>query len=79
MALFTPPGTQAELVQHCAAHVAEDGHLIAGFQLDPGYTLDEYDEACAAAGLDLADRFSTWTRAPFEGGDYAVSVHHRAA
>jgi hypothetical protein len=75
--LFTPPGTQADLVQHCAAHVSPGGHLIAGFSLDRGYGVDEYDEACAAAGLERADRFSTWSRDPWTGGDYAVSVHRR--
>jgi len=40
-------------------------------------TLDEYDEACAAAGLEFVDRFATWEGQPFAGGDYAVSVHRR--
>ena len=26
---------------------------------------------------ELVDRFATWERAPFDGGDYAVSVHRR--
>ncbi|MBW3651404.1 MAG: class I SAM-dependent methyltransferase, partial [Actinobacteria bacterium] len=37
--LFTPPGTQAALVAGCARHVAPDGVLVAGFQLDRGYDL----------------------------------------
>ena len=73
--LFTPPGTQPELIARCAAHVAANGHLVAGFSLDRGYGLDDWDVACSAAGLILADRFATWSRDPFTGGDYTVSVH----
>lgn len=75
--LFTPPGTQPALVAHCAAHLARDGHLVAGFSIDRGYGLTDWDAACTAAGLVLVDRFATWTRDPFTDGDYAVSVHRR--
>ena len=70
--LFTPPGTQAALVAGVARHVGTV--LIAGFSLDRGYTADDYDEHCAQAGLTLVERFATWDRKPFEGGDYAVTV-----
>jgi SAM-dependent methyltransferase len=73
--LFTPAGTQAAVVAGCARHVGPGGVLVAGFQLDRGYSLDEYDEHCAAAGLTLAERFATWDREPFAGGDYALSLH----
>ncbi|MET0490308.1 MAG: class I SAM-dependent methyltransferase [Acidimicrobiales bacterium] len=73
--LFTPPGTQPALVTRSAAHVAPNGHLVAGFSLNRGYGLDRWDRDCAAAGLVLVDRFATWSRDPFAGGDYAVSVH----
>lgn len=77
--LFTPPGTEPVLVARCAAHVRPDGLLVAGFQLGRGYTIDDYDAHCAAAGLRLEDRFATWDEGPFvAGGDYAVSVHRRA-
>lgn len=75
--LFTAPGTQAALVAGVARHVAGDGVLVAGFSLDRGYGADEYDAHCAAAGLVLAARYATWSRDPFTGGDYAVSVHRR--
>ena len=52
--LFTPPGTQAELVAGCARHVAPGGVLVAGFQLGHGYPLGAYEQHCAAAGLTLA-------------------------
>jgi SAM-dependent methyltransferase len=74
--LFTPPGTHAALVAGCARHVGRV--LVAGFSLGRGYSLHEYDDHAAAAGLRLAERFATWDRQPFvEGGDYAVSVHVR--
>ncbi len=73
--LFTPPGTQNALVAGVAKHVGEV--LVAGFSLDRGYTADEYDEHCANAGLRLVERYATWDRAEFRGGDYAVSVHSR--
>lgn len=76
VAIFTPAGTHAAVVAGCARHVAPAGVLVNGFQLGRGYELDEYDGHCAAAGLVLIDRFSTWDRDPFPGdGSYAVSVH----
>lgn len=73
--LFTPTGTQRRLVAGAARHVHSGGVLVAGFQLGRGYPIETYDLHCAAAGLELAERFGTWDRAPFRGGDYAVSVH----
>lgn len=78
--LFTPPGTQVHLVAHAARHVAPAGWLVAGFSVDRGYGIDEWDAHATAAGLVLVERFATWDRAPWgsEGG-YAVSVHRRAS
>ncbi|MGO8875704.1 MAG: class I SAM-dependent methyltransferase [Acidimicrobiales bacterium] len=75
--LFTPKGSEAALVASAARHVRRGGVLIAGFQLDGGYALEVYDLHCAAAGLELAERFATWDRQTFAGGNYAVSVHRR--
>ena len=76
--LFTPPGTESALVAGVARHVAPGGVLIAGFSLARGYGVDDYDTHATAAGLQLAERFATWDRAPWvDGGDYAVSVHRR--
>lgn len=77
--LFTPPGTTAALVAGCARHVTEGGLLIAGFSLGPRYPIEQYDAEAAAAGLELVERFATWDREPFMGGEYAVSVHRRPA
>lgn len=73
---FTPPGTEAAVVTACAAHLAPGGALVAGFELGRAYGLEDYDRHCADAGLELAERWATWDRAPFPaGGGYAVSVH----
>jgi SAM-dependent methyltransferase len=74
--LFTPPGTQAELVAGCARHVRPGGFLVCGYQLGRGYDLASYDEHCEHTGLELVQRWSTWDRGPFQPeDDYAVSVH----
>ncbi len=78
--LFTPPGTQAELVAGVSRHVAPGGVLVAGFSTgrrDRPYDTATYDAHCRAAGLELVERFSTWDREPWTpDDDYAVSVHH---
>lgn len=76
--LFTPPGTQAALVAGCARHIAAGGRLVAGFSVDRGYGLADYDRDAAAAGLELTERYATWDGDPYEDGDYAVSVHRSA-
>lgn len=74
--IFLHPGTETDVVANLAAHVAPEGCLIAGFQLGRAYDLDRYDADCAAAGLELAERFATWEGDPWRAGsDYAVSVH----
>jgi SAM-dependent methyltransferase len=69
-----------------ARRLAPGGLLVAGFGLDAAHLpLDdapfgvaEYDAWCATAGLELIDRFATWSAEPFDGGGYAVSLHrHR--
>ncbi len=77
--LFTPPGTQPDLVAGCARHVEPGGVLVAGFSLDRSYDVPTYDRDCGAAGLALVERWATWSCEPFAGGDYAVSVHRLAA
>lgn len=81
--LFTPPGTQDELVSAVAGHVAPGGVLVAGFSTDWSdrpYDTARYDAACDAAGLTSVERFSTWDRQPWTSSSgYAVSVHQLPA
>jgi hypothetical protein len=81
--IFCPPADRSALVEACAAHVAQGGALVAGFELGRGYGLEDYDSVCLASGLVLAERWATWDRQPFqerepqERNEYAVSVHRR--
>jgi SAM-dependent methyltransferase len=73
---YVPPERRARAVATCVAHLAPGGRLIAGFRLREGWpTPDDYDRWCAAAGAVPEDRFATWERAPYDGGDYVVAVH----
>jgi len=74
--LFCEVAARPALVAACAAHVAPGGAMVAGFLLDRGYGLADYDAACEGAGLRLEHRWATWDREPFvDGGGYAVSLH----
>ncbi len=77
--LFVARGTEGDVVRRLAAHLADEGVLVAGFQLTARYQLAHYDADCDAAGLDLVERYATWECDPWiAGGDYAVSVHRRS-
>ena len=74
---YVAPADRAEAVAGAARHVASGGYLIAGFSLQSDWpTLADYDLWCTAVGCALTDRFSTWDGALYDGGPYAVSVHH---
>lgn len=76
--IFVAPGTEEAVVGRCAAHAEPGGAVVLGFQLGRGrYRLDELDEHAGRAGLVLEERWATWDRAPFSGGDYAVSTFRR--
>lgn len=76
--IFCEPDDRRLIVHNMAQHLLPGGVLIAGFSLEPGgYSLGEWDAHTAASGLELVDRFSTWSREPYTGGDYHVSVHRR--
>lgn len=75
--LFCEPADRRLIVHNLAQHLLPGGRVVAGFSLEHGgYTIEEWDEHCASSGLELVERFATWTGAPFvPGGDYHVSVH----
>ncbi|MBI3216883.1 MAG: class I SAM-dependent methyltransferase [Mycobacterium sp.] len=76
--IFLTPGTEAQVVDALGARLVPGGLLVAGFAIrSDRLALADYDRFAAAAGLTLLDRWATWERAPFTGGDYAVSVHRR--
>jgi SAM-dependent methyltransferase len=75
---YVPATGRAAAVAACAAHLEPGGRLVAGFALRPGWpALADYDAWCADAGLAAEQRWATWDREPYTGGDYAVSVHRR--
>jgi rhodanese-related sulfurtransferase len=70
------------VVHSCVQHLEPGGVLVAGFGLASshgGHAIDlaEYDGLCGDCDLTLVDRLATWEGAPYEGGDYAVSIHRR--
>ena len=72
---FVAPGTETAVLRRVAAHVVPDGKVVVGFGLDRGYELADFDRHCAAAGLTLEQRFSTWDVARFtDESDFAVTV-----
>jgi SAM-dependent methyltransferase len=76
--VFVGPGNEREVLRRMAEHLVRGGVLVAGFQLGISrYLLPDYDADAASAGLRLTDRYATWERAPYDGGDYAVSVHEK--
>lgn len=73
--IFLTPGTEREAVTNVARHLEPDGRFVAGFSLSADrLTLADFDDHCAAAGLVTVKRFATWDRAPYDGGDYAVTL-----
>ena len=76
--IFCRADDRDAIIRNAAAHLGHGGLLVAGFQLaygDAPLSLDEYDRLCCAAGLELAERWSTWDGEPCRAGTYAVSVH----
>jgi SAM-dependent methyltransferase len=80
-------GTLAPACARFAAHLAPGGRVVCGFGLDaahlpgdcPPTALAEVDAAMAAAGLEPAARFGTWSGDPFdEQRGYVVCVHTRS-
>jgi len=56
-------------------HLAPGGRIVAGFQVQADrLPLAAFDAYAADSGLGLDERFATWAREPYTGGDYAVSV-----
>jgi SAM-dependent methyltransferase len=76
--IYVAPGSEAAVLSRIAQHVRGDGVVVAGFGLDHGYSLEDFDAHCAAAGLLREHRFATWDLRPWQDhADYAVTVLRR--
>lgn len=80
--VFVVPDDRPQVVAAMAAHLEPGGRLITGSTYEgvfaAGLTLGDFDRWATDAGLVLEERYAGWDRAPYTGGDYAVSVHRRA-
>jgi hypothetical protein len=75
---FVAPGSEPDVLAGIAAHVRADGVIAAGFALDRGYSLADFDAHCVAAGLMLEHRFATWDVRPWRAdAEFAVTVLRR--
>ncbi|MBU6329665.1 MAG: class I SAM-dependent methyltransferase [Acidobacteria bacterium] len=77
---FVRPEDREAAVRCSAAHVAPGGRLIVGYSRNRRWpSIEQYDQWCAAAGLELELRLATWSGDPFaeETSDYHVSIHRR--
>ncbi len=74
--IFVAPGAEPAVIAGLARHLHPGGVLVAGFSLRRhSLGLERYDQLAADCGLELVERYATWERARYAGGDYAVSVH----
>lgn len=78
--IFVRPGTEGDVVSAVGDRLSPGGLFVSGFSIRPDrLSLSRYDELTERAGLEPVARWATWSRDPFAGGDYAVSVHCRPA
>ena len=80
--IFLTPGSETAVIHNLNHHLKPQGLLVAAFELTPkswtDMSLEKYDQLCAAAGLRLLERWSTWECDAWHAGDsYAVSVHQK--
>lgn len=74
--IFLEPGTEARTLAALTDRLAPGGLLVAGFSVRVDrLTLERYDRLAGETGLEPVARWATWDGEPFDGGDYAVSVH----
>jgi SAM-dependent methyltransferase len=78
VAIFLRPGTEGAVLRGVSDRLVPGGLLVSGFSIRPNrLSLNRYDEFAERADLQPVVRWATWSRDPFTGGDYAVSVHRR--
>ncbi len=77
--VFIQPGTGAAVVANMASHLKPNGYLVTGFTTiwDTSPTVEQYRQWVTAAGLEPVSEHATWDGAPYDGGDYLVSITRR--
>jgi len=77
--VFLGPDTEADVLRRVAAHVVPQGFIAVGFHTNRHLSLEQFDKAVVAAGLQLEYRFATWhVHALTDDSDFAVSVLRHA-
>jgi 2-polyprenyl-3-methyl-5-hydroxy-6-metoxy-1,4-benzoquinol methylase len=72
---YLAAGTEVRVLSRVAAHLTGDGFAVAGFDVDRGYQLADFDRHAAAAGLALEHRFATWDLRPWQpDAPFSVTV-----
>jgi SAM-dependent methyltransferase len=72
--VFLDPGTEAQVVQRLAGHLAPGGLLVSGWRTDR-LAVSAYDGWAVAAGLEPVVRHATWDGAAWcAGADWCVAV-----
>lgn len=75
---YVTPGYESMVVANLARHLRSGGRLVCGGSLAEPDQIVHYDNWCRAAGLELEQRYASWSGVPFDRpGHYAVSVHVR--
>lgn len=85
--ILLAPHTERTVLANLAALLGPDGRLLVGFALSGApakasrtYPADEFVDDCAATGLEVESRFSTYDLRPFtDESTYAVHVLRRGA
>ena len=71
--------TPAAALAQMAAGLAPGGRVAIGFGLGRGYPMGRFTADCAAAGLAIEARFSTWQFHPFTAeSQFVVALLARA-
>jgi SAM-dependent methyltransferase len=63
---FLDPATRRAVLAHLRAHLATSGRAVIGFGADRDYPFEEFFEDCAAADLEVQQRYATWDLRPFD-------------
>ena len=58
--VFIAPGTEADVLRRCAAHLTTDGFIVTGFHTNRDLALADFDQSIVDAGLRVEHRFATW-------------------